>query len=155
MTVETGKNLNISRGIDPLTPIDLVGGGWHEEKTLDILAFLALRQLPALAGGLPERLFWFFLRIRRFFVRFRPDWRWLFLEREKRRGNAHALLDIARKRTRNSHFQAIQETKIPIDYGIKRESPARPASLHLVSPGVGLRLGANCVWRRGVGRPVS
>ncbi len=48
------------RELHPLAPIVLAGGGgWRDEKMLDLRAFLAFRQLPALAEGVDtaKRLF--------------------------------------------------------------------------------------------------
>src|SRR5260370_21229760 len=50
MALPNRQNVSISRELDPLTPIHLAGGGgWRDEKTLDVRAFLALRQFPPLA----------------------------------------------------------------------------------------------------------
>ena len=51
MATPNGQDVHISRGIRPTPPSLLVGGGgWRSAKTLDIRAFLALRQFPRLAG---------------------------------------------------------------------------------------------------------
>ena len=49
--LSVGKNTHFSRGIRPLTPIHLAGGGGRrDEKKLDSCVLLALRQFPRLAG---------------------------------------------------------------------------------------------------------
>src|SRR5439155_26081376 len=51
MAPPNGQDVHISRGIRPTPPSLLVGGGgWRSAKTLDMSAFLALRQFPRLAG---------------------------------------------------------------------------------------------------------
>jgi hypothetical protein len=60
---QKGKNLHFSRGFDPLAPFLLAGGGgWQSRNMLDVRAFLAFRQLPALAQwpvteGVPHNAF--------------------------------------------------------------------------------------------------
>src|SRR5260370_37927149 len=52
MALPNRQNVRISREINPLMPIVLAGGGgWRDEKTLHVHAFLALRQWVPLAGG--------------------------------------------------------------------------------------------------------
>ena len=52
MTSENVKNVRFPRAPDPLAPFLLAGGGgWRAAKTLEGYAFLAFRQLLALAEG--------------------------------------------------------------------------------------------------------
>ena len=55
MALANRQNVSNSRELDPLTPTHLAGGGgWRDEKTLVVRAFLALRQyFPWLRGLAP------------------------------------------------------------------------------------------------------